>query len=503
MPKDKPTRRNLFGLTPAIAESEAPEQIGLPEMLRRNLFGLTPAIGANSTRVPSQEELLLAPSAEQEIELSDDEEDPRLQELIRLRKEEEAEGYDEEYDTPESSAATPTRPRSPTPALPPQATPHTTVLPPTTAQSPDHVSRLLKNLYGSGLDDAALVRAQEAQDRAQLIAGLSRAGMSAGAALSRGTIRPEYAAAEALEKQAGQGVERIETRRKAKDQELVRQAAIQKVSKDNDLMDATSELSKSRRAVYRSALDQLGVKEIPGFENMSAYDLESSNNVFNLMAKAISKQEEKSDKEATKSATAREKDINTLSNQVVAGKFGELYMNAQSARKAKDAITEFSKDPTGYSDYATLMQSLKALQGDQSVVRETEIKLGMKAGSLMDTISNVIQRPLTGKSLTDKQRTAILSAVTVLHEKSSDQYLDGIHAKLTQARRKNIPLEEVMPLDMHQHLQEKEEREAAKKEMVGKKVKLPKQFKPDTVLQHKKFGKIRVGADGVTGTIEE
>ena len=102
------------------------------------------------------------------------------------------------------------------------------------------------------------------------------------------------------------------------------------------------------------------------------------------------------------------------------------------------AIKEFKKDPDGYKDYATLMGGLKVLQGDESVVREAEIRLGMSAADLATAIRNWGEQLISGQKLSPKQRDQIVNTIDILKETSRRQYLDAIQPVLLHAESSNI-----------------------------------------------------------------
>ena len=130
---------------------------------------------------------------------------------------------------------------------------------------------------------------------------------------------------------------------------------------------------------------------------------------------------------------------------MTSGQYGKMFANVNNAQKAAGAIEQFMKDPTGYSDYATLMGGLKALQGDESVVREAEIRLGMQAGSFKEKVTNEIEKLRTGKSLQSGQRQNILKSVQILHDIALTQYRDGIRPILDQAEMEGIDPKLLIP----------------------------------------------------------
>lgn len=127
------------------------------------------------------------------------------------------------------------------------------------------------------------------------------------------------------------------------------------------------------------------------------------------------------------------------------GQLGKQYATASTAQKMLKSLSEFAKDPSGYTDYATLMGSLKTLQGDESVVKEAEIRLGMEAGSLKDTLLNYGQKLVNGKSLQPEQREKIISTVRILGETAKTQYIDSTSGILDHAKTLGLNPKHIMP----------------------------------------------------------
>ena len=90
------------------------------------------------------------------------------------------------------------------------------------------------------------------------------------------------------------------------------------------------------------------------------------------------------------------------------------------------------------------MGGLKVLQGDESVVKEAEIRLGMNAGSLGDKMKNYTDQIISGRSLQPRQREEIIKTVRALSDISKKRYLEEIKPFITTAQRKNLPLNELV-----------------------------------------------------------
>jgi hypothetical protein len=121
------------------------------------------------------------------------------------------------------------------------------------------------------------------------------------------------------------------------------------------------------------------------------------------------------------------------------------YESALAGKRITSTLQDFSKNPTGYSDYGTLMGALRSLQGDDSVIREAEIRLGMGAGSLMDKIQNEWSKAVSGKMLTTKQRNDIINAAKIMAKEALNNFKVHSQPSLTQAEKLGIPKQEILP----------------------------------------------------------
>lgn len=135
--------------------------------------------------------------------------------------------------------------------------------------------------------------------------------------------------------------------------------------------------------------------------------------------------------------------IGGLRKESTSGENGKLYRAYATAKKTKEALNEFANDPSGYSDFGTLMQSLKSLQGDDSVIREAELRLGKNATSLINKAKNAIQSAINGKSLQPEQRDQILDVMDVMTTVSEKQYADSARPIFIQANQMGLPLNQI------------------------------------------------------------
>lgn len=125
------------------------------------------------------------------------------------------------------------------------------------------------------------------------------------------------------------------------------------------------------------------------------------------------------------------------------GELGRLNQMKNQANVALSNISQFEKDPNGYSDYGTLMTSLKSLQGDTSVVKEAEINLGKNATSLINKARNMVQQAIDGQSLQPEQRQQIINVMKGLTEGYNRAYKKAAMPTVITARDNGIPLDQV------------------------------------------------------------
>lgn len=167
-------------------------------------------------------------------------------------------------------------------------------------------------------------------------------------------------------------------------------------------------------------------------------------------AKLSAEEKARASKEKVDEKNKDQKDSMTQSfrKELTDGKKGELLMSYETAEASRKAFEEFRKSPSGYKDYATLMSGLKTLQGDNSVVREAEIRLGMNAASLPDKLKNYYSSLANGQSLTDGQRKEIASVVGTMADIHKKKYMNVIQPILEQAKEKGIDDKYILPSNL-------------------------------------------------------
>lgn len=134
-----------------------------------------------------------------------------------------------------------------------------------------------------------------------------------------------------------------------------------------------------------------------------------------------------------------------LTQQGTVGKLGEM---SAMANAFKQNIETFAENPSGYSDYGTLMTSLKSLQGDTSVVREAELKLGKNATSIINKAANTLQSAIDGKTLQPEQRKQIIEVMRVLAESYDNAFEKVARPIYEQTKAAGVPPEQVFTSEM-------------------------------------------------------
>lgn len=218
--------------------------------------------------------------------------------------------------------------------------------------------------------------------------------------------------------------------------------------------DPDSEISQLARQMVVGDLRKIGMKDLANrIENSRSSakqveDLVGQNNLSNRMTQYENQQtrleaariaaEAKKESAKEKSDEKKYSNIQGLRKELMGGTLGKQYGNYLNANRAERAITEFEKNPTGYSDYASIMGSLKALQGDESVVREAEVRMGMQATSLPNKIKNWTSSMATGKMLQPAQRKQMIDAVKILSQVAKGQFKESIAPVMKQAELQGI-----------------------------------------------------------------
>jgi len=294
---------------------------------------------------------------------------------------------------------------------------------PVAPQGPDFVKML----------EAAQLESKQARNEAAML----RASELLGAGLAR--ITPEHSSSDILRQNADQATTDAKSLIGGHKEQQSFDASQDDLNDESKLRDPNSEISQTTKA-------QLAKYGINVKTAMEAKQLNPQ--IFNLLMadRAQASAREVAKLSATAKGLKQEKDLDEkqrkfardLRKEATTGALGKQYSTYSTGERMSNAITQFAKNPSGYTDYASLMGGLKTLQGDESVVREAEIRLGMAAGSLKDRITTAFTSKTSGQSLTESQREELIKTVKILTEEAKKQYLQSVAPILEQAQMEGI-----------------------------------------------------------------
>lgn len=300
---------------------------------------------------------------------------------------------------------------------------------PAPSPSPDQVKALISNLYGEGLGDEDLKAAMGVRDDKKLSAMLSGLGDNLAADMSRGTRKKDTSFYDALTKDADQGVKDIHTRREGKDKELTRESGMLKIGKEKALMDPTSKESKARRELYANSLKGTGVDKLPGWEGMSAYDLDSSKSILEMAEKALQRKHDLAMKQEETRAAKEQKILDKLPEEeaklrkeLTQGKLtSKAYATFDETDNFYRALQEYQKNPNGFQSLALQYGFIKS-NDPESAVREGELALSRSIGSVPNRVRKSFLRAVTGAELTAEDTKDLMSLAKTRRDESLSRY---------------------------------------------------------------------------------
>jgi hypothetical protein len=268
---------------------------------------------------------------------------------------------------------------------------------------------------------------------------------------------------------------------------------------DKAMRDPNSEISK---LVSGLAVKTGLVK--PG-QQVSAMSLKNSGvNLGNLLATmeaakarkeaaALAKDAKLAQKEE-KLSEAQKKFTQGLRKEATSGVLGKQYATFATGQRMAGSLEKFAQDPSGYKDYASLMGGLKALQGDESVVREAEVRMGVSSTSAINAALNHLDRLRSGKTLQPEQRKQMIDTIKILTDASRQQYMYSVQPILEQARMEGIDPELILSGSLSPASGQ------AESLTTGNTRTFKSKQAPGSVVTVKSGKKYKIGEDGVTGT---
>jgi hypothetical protein len=298
-----------------------------------------------------------------------------------------------------------------------------------------------------GSADDELKTAQEKARMSNLFANMLRAGTTIGAAIGTPGKTPDQSFSDQLAKQADQPVQDIKEQRSQLDKKIEREASLESLKNTKEFTNPDSAISK----LYREEADRIGVAIPPGATAKQIHQIlpmiESRIKHEDLMAtkKELALKEAELKKERQEVRTDEKKDAFTQSvrREMTAGKLGELFQSYSAGVRGLGVLENAIKDPSGYKDFASVFATLKSTQGDSSVIREAEMRLGLSLGSIPEKMHGNVVKFFTGEMLAPSQRQKMYDSLKMLTEQSKRAYLSAVKPALAQAKRLNIPTEEL------------------------------------------------------------
>jgi len=303
--------------------------------------------------------------------------------------------------------------------------------------------------------------AQNSANQNQLGAALLKAGMQAGAAIAGPGVKADYSLADSLAASADKSVSNVKELMATDISSKKLQQIQNEMDDEAKNSDPNSAISKITAAVGKKyGLDIKTAKEAkllpPQLYNLLSQEIAHSHSESmankaqanarsladkaqtNAMSIAKLENETRAAKEQTSLNEKQRKFGASLRKEATSGELGKLYTNFVTGQKSLDYFSNFMKNPSGYKDYGMLSGSLRALQGDNSVIKEAELRLGKAATSIIDKGLNYMDELASGKSLQPGQRKEMLDAVKILTAASKNSYMTGVKPILNQADAEGI-----------------------------------------------------------------
>ena len=288
--------------------------------------------------------------------------------------------------------------------------------------------------------------AQQSQKDSDIGALFAQAGADIAAGFGAGSglrDKPDYSTADWLAKRGERGVSNIQQQMNTDISEKKMQQVQREMNDQQALRNANSDISKTARDIAKglginvsdaTSAKQLQDAGLPLGTLLSTKMAADSRREMAMLAK-----EQKAEKSEKDLSQQQRKFAQGLRKELTSGVLGKQYATFSTGQRMSSALQKFAENPTGYSDYATLMGGLKVLQGDESVVREAEVRLGMAATSLFESLQNDLQRLQSGKSLQPSQRKAMIDTIQTLTDLSKQQYMQAAAPILEQGAMEGIP----------------------------------------------------------------
>lgn len=330
-------------------------------------------------------------------------------------------------------------------------------------------------------------------------ADLLRASELISAGLSR--TKAEHGGSDIRRARAKESMEAAESRIGAEKSQQAYNKAKSELGDEKAMRDPNSEISK--------LVSDLAIKTglIKPGQQVSAMSLKNAGvNLGTLLATieagkarkeaaAMAKEEKTKAKEAQLNEKQR-KFVQGLRKEATTGVLGKQYATYATGQRMANSLEQFAQNPSGYKDYASLMGGLKSLQGDESVVREAEVRMGVGATSAINAALNYLDRLKSGKTLQPQQRQEMIDTIKILTDASRQQYMYSVQPILEQAEMEGIDPELILSGSLSGT---KKTEETPVPDVETKEFK--QQMPPGSTVTTKSGKKYKIGPDGKTGTL--
>lgn len=324
----------------------------------------------------------------------------------------------------------------------------------------EHAKKLLTDAYGPELGDSALKQALAQKNQNTDLVGMGAAAnqLAKGlAAFGGGEFNPDTPELKLAEKQAGQPVEDILTRRQGQDEQLKHQMNLYGLSSEKEKSDPNSQVSKMAQDLLGQMSSKVGMKIDP-----SGMSLASVEKVFGPMEKYFSsieaqksrqmaqndKLDQKKFEQVVKYNKAMGEDLDP--SRARSGNLGKLQQVISDTRALEALTSNYSNlDKIPAVQYAEMASALDRLvsRGNPTIERFRHMmpsNLALSGAGMMQWVQSKPQGANQGAFI-----KSILNTANSERKVAQDQILEAQVKKANSTHRK---LKEMSPEDFYQTL---------------------------------------------------
>lgn len=151
---------------------------------------------------------------------------------------------------------------------------------------------------------------------------------------------------------------------------------------------------------------------------------------------------QKTEDKKAKADLKKEEFTQSFRKELTSGSMKDLFGAYQKSDLAVKRITDAVQNPSGYKDLGNLYGYLKSLD-DQSAVREGELALGLKQGSIPQRLQGKFKQYLTGEMVSPEQRRQMGEVIIGYANQNREAYLNAIKPVIEQANRIGVDPREI------------------------------------------------------------